>query len=282
MRVSLVLCLSLAHQPAQPPMLRAWHRVLDFRAVTHGASQRTMTLLGNPVHVHDALTVTFKSARGRRHTLNLTRSDTFPPSTVITYVRHGTRENRRPPLLPTYLERDATGNVVAAGTLRADGRVRVLVRDRPHGILVVEPEPEPGIEFPAGMARPQHSTPFAYYAHDAHLDLGGGGLHVDDAVLKLDRRIHRQSAAKAQGTTLRGRGAAEEPPSPRGVRQHRALAAFRTCPTELHRLTAGVAIDQLFVAQAGSADAALFQMAELLATVNAVYTDQVRRVFKDS
>lgn len=278
MLICLALSLCVVHKAGRPPTLRAWHHVIDFRAATHGASQRTTSLLGDEVPVREGLRVTF-GARGRQHVLNLTRVDTFPSGTTVTYVRHGEREDRPPPLLPTFFARNGAGEILATGTMRQDGRVRVLVRDGAHGLLVVEPAPDPGIEFPVGMARPRADEPFAFYAEDAQLDFGDDGhllRRVDGDALELRQMSRWHTPGKGQNAALRGRRVAAEPPSPSGVRQHRALAAFESCPTSLHRLVIGVAIDQLFVAQAGSADAALVEMAEILTTVNAVFKNQVR------
>lgn len=271
-----LLLAGLAHVSRRPPSLRAWHPVFNLRAVAHGSSVQTTLLSGETMHVRDKLMLTF-GAKGRQHALNLTRVDTFSQDAGITYVRSGEHEDRLPPLLPTYHARDSAGDLIAAGTLRQDGRVRALVRDGPRGLLVIEPEFNFDVELPAGMARPRTGEPFAYDAEDVqltfnddrpHLQALGKGEASSENTPEVDR-IRTRFYAKA------GRNAPPvDPPEAEGARQHRALSTFDACFSELHRLVIGVAIDQLFVKQAGSADKALIEMAEAMATLNAVIKDQ--------
>lgn len=280
-RLLAAVALGLGGAEGSVPRLRAWHPVSDLRATSHGTSVHTTALSGETVHVREWLTLAFR-AKGRQHTLNLTRASTFPEDATVTLIRpDGQRApDRRAPLLPTYFAHDASGRVLATGTLHRNGAVRALVRDG-KDILIVEPAFDARTELPAGVARPREGEPFAYNVADAHISFDGDDEHQEHELRHAMLGVKRQNGAEDGLIAL---GDADHDVPQRSLvkssapRQHRALATLSGCPNSMKRLVLGVAIDQLFVEQAGSADKALVELADIISTTNAVYKDQVRPV----
>ncbi|KAG8460212.1 hypothetical protein KFE25_004460 [Diacronema lutheri] len=281
----LLLVASLVAGSRPALKLREWHAISELRVVAHGALERTTTLAGASIHVAERLALSF-GVGGRRHAFNLTRADAFGAGASVSVVRGGEREpSRAPPHLKTYFARDARGRLVASGTVHADGSVRALVREGAK-FLIVEPAADAHVEMPPGMAQPRVGKPFAYYAHDAQIEIGDDELLLH-ASSRPDapppgsghvRHAHRHAAPPARRGPHGGGGGVDATGTEHGEGGHRRRLAelFATCPQQPHRMVLGMVIDQLAVQKIGGGpDGALAYIADLITVVNAVYTEQL-------
>lgn len=185
------------------------------------------------------------TAKGRSHSLNLTHVDDWPADARVTIVRSGVREDVPPPRLATYAAVGRDGRTHARAVLLPGGKVRVAVRDGDDVLTVAHSSART-------LLRGGAEAPEVVAYHTRDVDLG----FADDA-LEPGHELLSGALAAANGAH-RGHG--------------RRLKRFGSCPGSKHRLVMGVVLDSLFT---GTVEGALAEFAQILASANLVYEDQL-------